>query len=288
MGITSSNIPISAVIITLNEESNIVRCLNSLDFVDEVVIYDSGSKDRTIAVAQQMSLFTSGRVKLNIIQGEWLGFGPTKNKATSLTTHSWVLSIDADEVVSLELKQELQNLKNLNPESEKNSYLVPRRSFYLNRWIDHGGWSPDYQLRIFNKVYWQWDLAPIHEKVMAAKPNFKSEKLISPMNHFVFKNIEHQVQTNNRYSTLQAEKMLKEGKSFNWFHFLTKPHVKFIECFYWKLGFLDGWAGFVIAVSAGYSVFLKWAKLAELQKNQLAELQKNQLKELQNQKKRSE
>ena len=84
------------------------------------------------------------------------------------------------------------------------------------------------------------------------------------MHHYVFKSIEHQVQTNNRYSTLQAEKMFNSGQSFNWFHFLTKPWVKFFENYFWKLGFLDGWAGFVIAVSSAYSVFLKWAKLAEI------------------------
>lgn len=265
MGTNLPKIQISAVIITLNEESNIARCLESLDFVDEVVIYDSGSKDRTIAIAQQLSLFASGRVKLNVVQGEWLGFGPTKNKATSLAINSWILSIDADEVVSAELKQELKSLQNLNSE---NSFLVPRRSFYLERWIDHGGWYPDYQLRFFNKQFWQWDFAPIHEKVVPSKPDLQSLKFSWPLQHYVFKNIEHQVQTNNRYSSLQAEKMFKDGKRFNWFHFWTKPHVKFVECYYWKLGFLDGWAGFVIAVSAAYSVFLKWAKLRELQRNQ--------------------
>lgn len=260
MGITSQKIPISAVLITLNEESNIARCLASLDFVNEVVIYDSGSKDRTLDIAQQMSLFASGRVQLKVIKGEWLGFGPTKNKATALATNPWILSVDADEVISPELKQELLHL----PLQAETSYLIPRRSFYLNRWIDHGGWYPDYQLRFFNKTNWQWDAAPIHEKVVPAKDSFTKIKLQNPMHHFVFKNIEHQVQTNNRYSTLQAEKMFNEGQAFSWFHFLTKPHVKFIENFYWKLGFLDGWAGFVIAVSSGYSVFLKWAKLKEL------------------------
>ncbi len=275
MGTTLQKIPISAVIITLNEESNIARCLNSLDFVDEVVIYDSGSKDKTLQVAQALSLFVSGKVKLKIIEGEWLGFGPTKNKATAAANHSWILSLDADETVSPELKIEVLTLT-LNP---LHSYLIPRRSFYLNRWIDHGGWYPDFQLRLFNKEQWQWDLAPIHEKVVSSSSSAQTLKLKSPLHHFVFKNIAHQVQTNNRYSSLQAEKLFKDGKRYSGFHFVTKPWVKFIECYFIKLGFLDGWPGFVIAVSAGYSVFLKWAKLEELENIQLKELQKNQNKE---------
>jgi glycosyltransferase involved in cell wall biosynthesis len=256
------NIKISAVIITLNEESNIARCLSSLTFVDEILIYDSNSKDKTVHVASNLGFIVDGKVKLKIVQGPWLGFGATKKKATSLASNDWVLSIDADEVISDELMSEISELfKTLNPQS---AGLIPRRSFFLNRWIDFGGWYPDYQLRLFNRTHWSWDQVTIHEKVVPLQAESTRVRLNSPLHHFVFRSIEHQVATNNRYSTLLAQKLFAQGKKFNWFHFLTKPVVKFIECYIWKMGFRDGWPGFVIAKSASYSVFLKWAKLKEL------------------------
>ena len=247
-----NSIALSAVVIVKNEESNIERCLRSLNWVSEVVVYDSGSSDCTVELAKKMGA--------KVIEGEWLGFGPTKHKATELAQFDWILSVDADEEVSTELRQEIeQRLSNLNPQV---GYRLPRISFYLGRWIKHGGWYPDYQLRLFNKKFSQWTDDVIHEKV---KSNLQ-ENFSSSLKHYVFKNIHHQVETNNRYSTLQAEQMRLRGKKFSYFHFMTKPYVKFIECYFWKLGFLDGWPGYIIARNAAYSVYLKWIKLKELQK----------------------
>lgn len=241
---------ISVVIIAKNEESNIQRCIESALWADEVVVYDSGSTDKTVEIASKLGA--------KVYSGGWLGFGPTKHHATGLAQNDWILSIDADEVISSELKNEiLEKIRSLNPEV---GYQVPRLSNYLGRWIRHGGWYPDYQLRLFHRKYSQWNNEIIHEKVKSKLV----EKLSSDLNHYVFKNIEHQVNTNNRYSTLQAVEMKKNGKKMNWFHFLTKPYVKFIECYFLKLGFLDGWPGYLIARNAAYSVFLKWAKLKEL------------------------
>ncbi len=243
---------LSAVVIVKNEEQNIERCLRSLDWVQEILVYDSGSVDQTVAIAKKMGA--------KVIEGEWLGFGPTKHKATALAQSDWVLSVDADEEVSVELKNEIQQKwAHLNPEV---GYRIPRLSFFLGRWIRYGGWYPDYQLRLFNKKYSQWNQATIHEKVESKH----QENMSNVLKHYVFKNIQHQVETNNRYSGLQAQQMNRSGKKFSYFHFLTKPSVKFIECYFWKLGFLDGWAGYVIARSAAYSVFLKWAQLKEMQK----------------------
>lgn len=251
-------LPLSVVIIALNEESNIGRAIQSVkDWVSEVLIYDSGSTDRTIDIARNMGA--------KVVSGGWLGFGPTKNKATSFASFSWILSIDSDEEVSQELKLEIQ--KRFSSLDERTAYLLPRKSFYLNRWITHGGWYPDRQARFFNSKFSKWNAAEIHEKVEASSYN----NFASDLNHYVFKNIEHQVSTNNRYSSLQAKEMLAKGKNFSWFHFFTKPAVKFFECYVLKLGFLDGWAGFFIAKSASYSVFLKWSKLYELK-----ELSKNE------------
>jgi glycosyltransferase involved in cell wall biosynthesis len=241
---------ISAVIITKNEETNIQRCIESVLFADEIIVYDSGSVDQTVSIARKLG------AKVSV--GDWMGFGPTKRHATSLALNDWILSIDADEEVSADLKSELlKRRENLNPQV---GYRLPRLSNYLGQWVRHGGWYPDYQLRLFNRQHCNWNEDVIHEKVNASS----TDTFLSHLNHYVFKNIDHQVQTNNRYSTLQAMDMRRRGKKFSWFHFLTKPYVKFIECYFLKRGFLDGWAGYLIARNAAYSVLLKWAKLKEL------------------------
>lgn len=241
---------ISVVIITKNEEANIQRCIESAEWADEIIVYDSGSMDKTVEIANKLGV--------KVTSGNWKGFGPTKSYATSLATYDWILSIDADEAISSELKNEiLQKRGQLNPEV---GYLIPRLSYFLGRWICHGGWYPDYQLRLFHRKFSGWDAELIHEKVKSKT----TEKLSNNLNHYVFKDLEHQVNTNNRYSTLQAIEMKKKGRGPSWSHLLTKPLVKFLECYFWKLGLLDGWPGFVIAVNAAYSVFMKWSKLKEL------------------------
>lgn len=244
---------ISAVVITKNEENNIERCLKSLNWVDEIIVYDSGSVDKTVDLAKKLGAKT--------FEGNWIGFGPTKKKAANLASYDWILSIDADEVVTDALKSEIQS--QLNHNNINKGYLIPRLSFYLNTWIKYGGWYPDYQLRLFYRTQSQWNDDLIHEKVISPT----TEKLSSDLHHYVFKNIEHQVATNNRYSSLQAERMARQNIKMNYFHLWTKPTVKFIECYILKAGFLDGWAGFLIAKNASYSVFLKWVKLKEYYDN---------------------
>lgn len=245
------NTKISAVIITKNEELNISRCIASLTWADQVLVYDSGSTDKTIEIAKNMGA--------KVIEASWEGFGPTKRKASESADYDWILSVDADEAVPAALQKEIRDV--INQSADDIAYKIPRISFYLDRWIKHGGWYPDYQIRLFNRKKSGWNKEPIHEKVEASK----IQALKNPMEHYVFKNIAHQVETNNRYSGLQADKMRKDGKKFSYFHFMTKPYVKFIECYIFKLGFLDGWAGYLIARNAAYSVLLKWVKLKEIE-----------------------
>lgn len=245
-------LPISLVIITLNEESNIVDCIESCDFVDEVIVVDSFSKDGTVKKAESLGA--------KVVSKEWKGFGPQKHLAAELAKNDWILSLDADERVSLELKKEIiSRFSNLDP---KTAYRLPRLSYYLGRWIRFGGWFPDYQTRLFNKTHSQWNQSLIHEKIDSAK----TAKFAEVIHHFVFSEISQHMLTNNKYSGLQALEMHNSGKKFSLFHWLTKPWVKFIECYFIKQGFRDGIPGFFIAVSAGYSVFLKWTKLWELSK----------------------
>ncbi len=243
-------VALSVVVITLNEELNIKRALASVAWADEIVVYDSGSSDKTIEIAEKMGA--------KVFKGPWLGFGPTKKKATEMASNDWILSIDADEEIPANLAEEIRNLSATL--DSKTAYRIPRLSNYLGRWIRYGGWYPDAQVRLFNRKFSNWDEAEIHEKVVAAQYG----NINLPFHHYVFRNIEHQVQTNNRYSSLLAAEMFKKKKPYSWFHYLTKPGVKFIECYFLKRGVLDGWVGYLIARNAAYSVFLKWSKLKEL------------------------
>lgn len=243
---------ISLVVVTLNEEDNIERCLKSVPFADDIVVVDSFSHDRTVEIASSCGA--------RVIQEKWRGFGPQKAFAVSLAKNDWILSLDADEALSDELQAEI--ISKISTLREDTAYEIPRRSFHLGRWINHGAWYPDYQLRLFNRKTAQWPDATIHERVQAPREG----KLSSPILHWVFDDLADQVQTNNKYSTLQAIELDKKSRKFSLFKLIVKPISKFIELYLYKGGFLDGMPGFIIAVGASYSVFLKFAKLWELQK----------------------
>lgn len=249
-----TKLPISLVIITFNEEAHIERCLRSCPFVDDIVVVDSFSTDNTAELAK--------RAGARVYQEKWQGYGPQKAYAAAQAKNPWVISLDADEALSPELANEITTkFSALDPEA---GYLFPRRSFFLGRWIGRGGWYPDYQLRLFNKDKSQWDSAALHEKVKV-KRQLKFER---DLHHWVFDDLADQVQTNNRYSGLGAQSLAASGRRFSLFHLLTKPPTKFIETYFFKAGFLDGLPGFLISVSAAYSVFLKWAKLWEIERVQ--------------------
>lgn len=249
-----AKLPISLVIITLNEEDHIERCIRSAPFVDDVVVVDSFSTDRTVEIAKACGA--------RVFQEKWRGFGPQKAFAAEQAKNSWILSLDADEALSMELVSELQEkFATLDPEA---GYLFPRRSFHLGRWINHGGWYPDYQLRLFNKDKSQWNSADLHEKVEVKK----RLKMAKDLQHWVFDDLSDQVVTNDRYSTLGAKQLAAVGKKFSFFKLLTKPVSKFVETYIVKRGFMDGLPGFIISVGASYSIFLKFAKLWEMERVQ--------------------
>lgn len=243
-------IPLSVAVITKNEQDNIERCLTSVQWADEIVVVDTNSSDETASIARKCGA--------RVINQEWLGYGPQKAFAAKQAKHDWILSIDADEVVSPELTLEIQQrFVSLNPHT---AYRLPRRSRFMGRWIRFGGWYPDYQTRLFHRGHSMWDSSPIHESVRA--------KIFATLNgdlqHFVFKDISHQVMTNDRYSSLLAQKDFAAGKRFSIFKLVLKPWIKFVECYFIKQGFRDGLPGFAIALSAAYSVFLRWIKIWEI------------------------
>lgn len=265
----------SLVVITLNEERNIERCLKSVPFADDIIVLDSGSVDSTCDIAKKLGA--------RVIIEPFRGFREQKQRATDLAVCDWIISLDADEVLSPSLQKELLSLYETNSlggvPREKAvgsvvAFRIPRLSFYLGRWIRHGGWYPDYQTRIFNRKKVKWIGGHVHERVeiisggledLGASAN-KIITLTNPIEHFVFRDIEHQVATNNLYSSKGALDLFERKKAFSMYWLLTKPISKFIETFFFKLGFLDGLPGYLISVSAAYSIFLKFAKLWELEK----------------------
>lgn len=256
-----SKYPVSLVIIALNEESGIARCIESAPWVDEVILVDSGSSDATCEIAKKLGA--------KVTVEKWRGYQQQKTFACSLASHNWILSLDADEALSPELSLTLRNLAEgiLTPpfvfDFEKNDGIeFSRLSFNLGRWIRYGGWYPDWQLRFFDRTRASWQARHVHERVVAQ--NYV--RLEQAILHWPFDSHAEQISTNNRYSSLGAQDLFERGKKFSFFKLVTKPISKFIETYLIKRGFLDGMPGFIISVGAAYSVFLKFAKLWELQK----------------------
>lgn len=244
---------ISAVVICFNEEENIRECLASLAWVDELVVVDSESTDTTRDIARE---FTE-----RVIERPWPGFVQQKNFAVEQAEHEWVLSVDADEVVTPELRDEICDLLSSGSKLAT-GYSFPRRTFYLGRWIRHGGWYPDSAIRLFQKSKGKFFGDDPHDRVEVAGA---ISHLKNDLVHFNYKNISDQLATVDTFSSVAARVMHEKGKKASLLKMIFKPPIKFLETYLWKLGILDGLAGFVIAVISSYYMFLKFAKLWELQ-----------------------
>lgn len=245
---------ISVTIITLNEERNIARALASAQWADEVVVVDSGSTDRTLEIARQ-----SGA---RVLSNPWPGYGQQKNFAQSNAAHDWVLNIDADEEVAPELASEIQEaIASVKAgRSKAAGFYFPRKTFYMGRWIRHGGWYPNHLVRLADRRRARWSEPNIHEALVVDGP---VDGLKTPLHHYTFSDIQEQVLANLRYSRYGSLDLLKKGQTRSLARLILKPIGKFLETFVLKRGFLDGLPGFIISVNAAHSMFLKYAYLFE-------------------------
>ncbi len=243
---------ISAVVVCFNEEKNIERCLKSLLWTDEIVIVDSFSTDRTLDICRK---YTD-----RIYQRRWKGINDQKRYAVSLARNEWVIVIDADEVVTEELKEEIKERLTAD-KGRYDGYMIKRHTYYLGRWINHCGWYPDYKLRLFKKSKCRFIGEDPHDKISVEG---KVGKLKGEIYHFTYENIADHLRTINSFSDTVAKNMFKKGERFLLLKMLFKPPVKFFETYIYKLGFLDGIPGLIIAVLSSYYVFLKYAKLWEM------------------------
>ena len=245
---------ISVVIITFNEEERLEGALKSVaDLADEVIVVDSFSTDKTLDLAK--------RYTKRIYQREWTNFSDQKNFANDKASSAWILSLDADERVSAELREEILDIKKGEPEYA--GFSIPRRVYYLGKWIRHSGWYPDRKIRLFRKEEARWEGEYIHEKLVIQG---KIEKLKGSIHHFTYRSIADHLDRINNFSKLGAQRLYTQKKRARWHHFVFLPFFRFIKSFFFRLGFLDGFAGLVISVLNSYAVFIRYAKLKEIWK----------------------
>jgi glycosyltransferase involved in cell wall biosynthesis len=248
---------ISATIITLNEEKNLRRACESLrDVADEIIVVDSQSQDCTREVALE---FTP-----HVFMHPFRSYSDQKNLAASKATHPWILSIDADECLSDELKQSLLRLKTGTVQREVAAYRFARRANYLGGWIRHSGWYPDFKVRLYDRARARWVGDYVHESLVVDGP---VKSLSGELLHYTVHTISDHVSRLDRYTTLAASHSASEGKRFSLVSCLFAPPLTFLKSYFLQGGILDGWRGLSISAFASWYVFLKQVKLREIQSN---------------------
>lgn len=238
---------ISATIITLNEQKNIVRAIESLRCCDEIVVVDCGSNDRTREAAEKLGA--------RVLESQWRGFAGQKNYAASEAAHDWILSIDADEALSEALEAEIWQIKKSGPQFD--GYTMPRLARYLGRWILHSGWYPDRKVRLYDRRKARWIGDFVHESVRVDGPvgHLKGNLL-----HYTCDTLSEHLRTMDRYTTLAAEEMVALGRKVRWQDLVLDPPWTFLRTYLFKAGFLDGWEGLTIAYMSAFYNFLKYSK----------------------------
>jgi glycosyltransferase involved in cell wall biosynthesis len=247
---------LSAVIITLNEEKNIRRCLTSVkDIVDEIVVVDSGSTDRTREICQEFD-------HLKFITHPFEGHIQQKNWATQQARFDHCLALDADEALSSKLRSAIGHVKE---HWQYDGYYFNRLTNYCGKWVRHCGWYPDRKLRLWDRRKGQWAGENPHDRLVMDEASTKLF-LEGDLLHYSFYTIEEHIRTINNFSSIAAREKFNKGKRTNLFKILTSPVWKFIKSFVLKAGFLDGFYGYVICRNSAHSTFLKHVKIRELQR----------------------
>lgn len=242
-------IPLSAIIITLNEEKNIGRCIESVKNVaDEIIVVDSFSTDRTKEIC------TSHGIRF--IQNEWKGYSAQKNFAQDLASHNFIISLDADEALSNELSESISAVKNLDVIQ---IYSFNRLTNYCGKWIRHGGWYPDIKTRMYDRRKSKWE-GSIHERLLFPDGE-KVTLLKGDCHHYTFYTVEEHRKQVEKFTTLMAEEEFSKGRQASWLRVVFGPVVKFIRDYIIRGGFIDGKEGFLISRISAYATFLKYSKL---------------------------
>jgi glycosyltransferase involved in cell wall biosynthesis len=252
---------LSVTIITRHEEAQIGDCLESVRWVDEIIVVDTGSTDRTLEICHKYTPHVYSR--------PWAGYAPTKNAALDLATGDWILSLDADERVSAGLRAEIAALQQQPMATLADGYAMPRRNYLWGRWLRYGGLYPDYQVRLFKRGKGGFTARRVHESVAI---DGRVEHLHHPVDHYSYQGLNDIIQRFDRYSELAALDLRDQGQPFRATALIMRPIGRFLRNYVVKQGFRDGIPGLIMAVSYAYSVFAREAKLWELTRSDRAGL----------------
>ncbi len=245
-------LPLTVAIIALNAGSQIGPCLASVDFADEVLVVDSGSTDDTVEVSRRHGARVEAR--------EWLGFGRQKQHAVSIAKHDWVLCLDADERVTEALAR---GIRTALAGRRYHAYRMARRNRFLGRWLGHGEGYPDWSLRLFHRAYASWSNDEVHEAVLTTA---EVGRLEGDLLHDSAEDVATYMTKQNRYTTLHAEALYRQGVRASYWRLFASPLVRFVKFYLVRFGFLDGGPGFAHVVIGCNNTFHKYLKLIELEK----------------------
>jgi glycosyltransferase involved in cell wall biosynthesis len=248
---------LSVAIITLDEETNIGPCLESVKWADEVVVCDSGSRDRTMEIAAGYGART--------FQDDWLGFAAHKNLAVSRCSQPWILVLDADERVPPPLREEIEGI--LRSDAAGDGYSLGRKNFFLGAWIRHGGWSPDRSVRLFRRGQGRFRPRAVHEVV---KVSGRIDALQHPLEHYTYALISDFLRRMERYAALAAGELFATGHRCGVVDLTLRPAWTFLRMYLVGRGFLDGWRGLLLAGLYASYTFAKYAQLWERQRGPAA------------------
>ena len=245
---------VTVTIITKNEAAHIGAAIDSASWADEIVVVDSHSTDDTVALAKAKGVRVESRA--------WTGWVDQKNFAASLASNDWIFSLDADERATPALEQEVRGLLASEPSSA--AYKVPRVTFHLGRWIRTTDFYPDFQTRLYDRRAARWEGQYVHESVKAIGP---VGRLTQELQHYSYTDLSDHLDRINAYSTLAARQMYERGRRAGVFDLFAQGPAAFLRNYILRRGVLDGSAGLVLSMVNAYSVFLKFAKLWELQRS---------------------
>ncbi|OFX45611.1 MAG: glycosyl transferase [Bacteroidetes bacterium GWA2_30_7] len=246
-------IKLSVVIITLNEEKNLERCFISVqDIADEIVVLDSFSTDKTEEICKKYDV--------KFFQHKFDGHIEQKNRALTYSSNNYVLSMDADEALSPML---IESIKQIKKDCQHDGYYFNRLNNYCGKWIRHTSWSPDRKLRIWDITKGKWGGENPHDKFILNE-NCSKQYLKGELLHYSFNSLEEHVIQINKFSTIAAKAKYVKGKRAGFIDYIIAPIWEFKRSYFIKLGFLDGYYGFVVSIMTSYSVFLKYIKLKKL------------------------
>ena len=238
-------IDVSVTIISKNEAHNIRECLSSVGWASEIVVVDQFSEDETVKIAEEFGA--------KVFRRTWHGFARQKNFAIEKATCPWILSLDADERVTPALRQEIED--RLTKENEYKGYYIARKNFFCGKWIRHGGWYPDYTLRLFRKSHGNFENREVHEKIVVSG---KVGYLKHPLEHFTYRSIQDFLLRMERYSRLAAQELPNKNRWSISYSLCLKPLYTFMSMYLIRGGILDGTPGFFLAISYAYYTFLKY------------------------------